>query len=58
LPTRYDSVTQAFGGFGRLVQRADEVRDALAQAHGSKLPACVNIMIEGVAAPSAKRQPS
>ena len=58
LPTRYDSVTQAFGGFGRLVQRADEVRDAVAQAHGSKLPACVNIMIEGVAAPSAKRQPS
>jgi acetolactate synthase-1/2/3 large subunit len=55
LPTRYDNVTVAFGGFGRLVTRADEVQAAANEARDSKLPACVNIMIEGVAAPSVKR---
>jgi acetolactate synthase-1/2/3 large subunit len=57
-PTRYDSVTAAFGGFGKVVTRADDVSKALLEAHGSKLPACVNIMIEGVAAPSVKRSAS
>jgi len=55
LPTRYDNVTAAFGGFGKLVTSASEVLPAVTEAHRSKLPACVNIMIEGVAAPSIKR---
>ncbi|MEI5997003.1 thiamine pyrophosphate-binding protein [Paraburkholderia bengalensis] len=55
LPTRYDNVTVAFGGFGKLVTRADEVPTAANEAHDSSLPACVNIMIEGVAAPTVKR---
>jgi acetolactate synthase I/II/III large subunit len=56
LPTRYDRVTEAFGGFGAFVERAGDVKDAAKQAQDSKLPACVNVMIEGVAAPSfAKR---
>lgn len=57
LPTRYDRVTEAFGGSGVFVEQADDVRDAVDQAHAaqrSKLPACVNIMIEGVAAPSIR----
>jgi acetolactate synthase-1/2/3 large subunit len=55
LPTRYDKVTEAFGGFGRLVEAADEVGAAVTEAHHSKLPACVNIMIEGLAAPALRR---
>ncbi|MDR3098290.1 MAG: thiamine pyrophosphate-binding protein [Paraburkholderia sp.] len=55
LPARYDRVTEAFGGFGAYVERAAGVGDAMNQAQGSKLPACVNIMIEGVAAPSFRR---
>jgi len=55
LPTRYDNVTAAFGGFGKLVTSASEVLPAVTEAHRSQLPACVNIMIEGVAAPSIKR---
>lgn len=55
LPTRYDNVTAAFGGFGILATSASEVRSAVIEAYQSNLPACVNIMIEGVAAPSIKR---
>ncbi len=55
LPTRYDNVTAAFGGFGKLVTRAEDVQAAAIEAHGSNLPACVNIMIEGIAAPLVKR---
>ncbi|WP_233235612.1 thiamine pyrophosphate-binding protein [Bordetella sp. LUAb4] len=56
LPTRYDLVTQAFGGHGSLVTMAEAVTPALAQARGCGLPACVNIMIEGLPAPVVKRQ--
>jgi len=55
LPARYDNVTAAFGGFGRLVETADDVADAVTQAWRSALPACVNIMIEGLAAPTFRR---
>ncbi|ALM84057.1 thiamine pyrophosphate-binding protein [Bordetella sp. N] len=55
LPTRYDLVTQAFGGHGSLVTMSEAVTPALAQARGCGLPACVNIMIEGVPAPVVKR---
>lgn len=58
LPTRYDRVAEAFGGFGGFVERAGDMRDAVNQAHGSKLPACVNVMIEGVAAPSFRSRAS
>jgi len=57
LPTRYDRVTEALGGMGVFVEETDELGDALKQAEAAqrlKRPACVNIMIEGVAAPSFK----
>jgi len=56
LPTRYDLVTQAFGGHGSLVTMSEAVTPALAQARGCGLPACVNIMIEGLPAPVVQRQ--
>ncbi len=52
LPTRYDRVAEALGGHGELVQHPEELKAALERAVASGLPACVNVMIESVAAPS------
>jgi acetolactate synthase-1/2/3 large subunit len=52
LPTRYDQVTTAFGGYGELVTNAKEVTPAARRAMKSGLPACINILIEGLAAPN------
>jgi acetolactate synthase-1/2/3 large subunit len=52
LATRYDSVAQGFGGYGELVTRADEVVPAVRRAIASGLPACINVMLEGQAAPT------
>ncbi len=55
LPTRYDLVSAAFGGFGELVTEARELPAAVERAQRSGLPACVNVIIEGVAAPRIRR---
>ena len=55
LPTRYDLVSTAFGGHGELVTDASKMASALERACRSGLPACVNVMIEGVAAPRISR---
>ena len=55
LPTRYDQVAAAFGGYGELVTDAREVLPAARRAQMSRLPACLNIMIDGIAAPNIKR---
>jgi acetolactate synthase-1/2/3 large subunit len=55
LPTRYDLVAAALGGHGEHVTRAAELPAALGRALRSKLPACVNVMIEGLAAPVIRR---
>jgi acetolactate synthase I/II/III large subunit len=52
LPARYDRVAEALGGHGELVERADDLEPALARALASGRPACVNVMIEGLAAPT------
>ena len=55
LPARYDQVAAAFGGYGELVTEANEVLPAARRAQASRLPACLNIMIDGLAAPNIKR---
>jgi thiamine pyrophosphate-dependent acetolactate synthase large subunit-like protein len=55
LPTRYDLVAAAFGGHGELGTDARELPAAVGRAHRSGLPACLNVMIEGVAAPRIGR---
>ncbi len=55
-PARYDAVVAAFGGHGELVEDAASLPVAAERAHASRLPACVNIMIEGVAAPVVRRR--
>ena len=55
LPTRYDEVVTALGGFGALATTPAELSDALERAHASGKPACINAMIEGVPAPTIRR---
>ena len=55
LPARYDQVAAAFGGHGSLVTEAGSMTAALARAQDSGLPACLNVMIDGLAAPDIKR---
>jgi acetolactate synthase-1/2/3 large subunit len=56
LPSRYDQVAIAFGGHGELVTDASQVLPAARRAQAARLPACLNIMIEGVPAPNIQRQ--
>ena len=55
LPSRYDRVAEALGGFGALVSTAADLPDALDRAYLSRKPACINVMIESVAAPIIRR---
>ena len=55
LPTRYDQVAAAFGGFGERVTEAQQVLAAAHRAIDSRLPACLNVMIEGLAAPDVRK---
>ena len=55
LPTRYDQVVEALGGFGAFVTSAGELPDALERALSSGKPACVNVMIDSVTAPIIRR---
>ncbi|HET9267173.1 MAG TPA: thiamine pyrophosphate-binding protein [Vicinamibacterales bacterium] len=55
LPARYDLVSAAFGGHGELVTDAAQLAGAVERAYRSGLPACLNVMIDGVAAPRIRR---
>jgi len=54
-PLRYDGVTQALGGHGEHVIEAATLPAALERAHASGLPACIDVAIEGLAAPVVRR---
>jgi acetolactate synthase-1/2/3 large subunit len=54
LPARYDQVVAAFGGHGEHVERAADLPGAIERALASGKPACVNIMIESIAAPAIR----
>jgi acetolactate synthase-1/2/3 large subunit len=55
LPSHYERVTEALGGYGACVSTADELRAALEHAHRSGKPACINVMMESIAAPIIRR---
>jgi acetolactate synthase-1/2/3 large subunit len=55
LPARYDLVVAALGGHGELVQEPDQMAPAVERALASGKPACINVMIESIAAPSVCR---
>lgn len=49
---RYDQIATALGGYGELVTRASELPGAIDRALASGKPACLNVMIARVGAPS------
>jgi acetolactate synthase-1/2/3 large subunit len=49
--TRYDRITEAFGGAGETVECLDQVAPAIARAFRSKVPYCVNMLIRGARSP-------
>ena len=51
-PTGYEAVAAALGGHGERVERAQDLEPALERAIGAGRPACLNVMIEGVPAPT------
>lgn len=55
---RYDQIAQAFGAWGEHVTHAEAMLPAVRRALASGLPACVNVMIEGLAAPQIARRPA
>jgi acetolactate synthase I/II/III large subunit len=57
LPTRYDLVAAALGGHGELVQGPDELAGAIDRSLASGKPACINVMIESIPAPTVRRRP-
>jgi acetolactate synthase-1/2/3 large subunit len=54
LPARYDLVVSALGGHGELVDRAADLPAAIDRALASGKPALINVMIEGIAAPTLR----
>jgi acetolactate synthase-1/2/3 large subunit len=50
-PARYDLAVAALGGHGELVEHAGDLPAAIERAQASGKPACVNVMIESIAAP-------
>ncbi len=44
--TRYDQVVEALGGYGELVERAQDVVPALERAFGAGRPALVNVLTD------------
>ena len=52
LPTRYDRLAEAVGGHGEHVEHAADLPAALERAVASNKPAVVNVVIDGVPAPT------
>ncbi|MDP1674360.1 MAG: thiamine pyrophosphate-binding protein [Burkholderiales bacterium] len=50
--TRYDLAVAALGGHGELVRRAADLQPALQRALASGKPACINVMIQRLPAPT------
>ena len=57
LPTRYDRLVEALGGHGEHVERPEALEPALNRAIRSGKPACVNVLIDGISAPTYRRAP-
>jgi acetolactate synthase-1/2/3 large subunit len=56
-PARYDLVVAALGGHGEHVERADDLPGAIERALATRLPSCINVMIESIAAPAIRLSP-
>ena len=54
-PARYDRVAADLGGHGECITSNDDLSAALERALASGKPACINVMIDGQAAPAISR---
>jgi acetolactate synthase-1/2/3 large subunit len=52
---RYDAIAQSFGAWGERVSRPGDVLPAARRALASGLPACLDVLIDGLAAPQIDR---
>jgi acetolactate synthase I/II/III large subunit len=52
LPTRYDELVRALGGYGELVERPEDIGPAFQRALDSGKPACLNVMVASVPSPA------
>ena len=55
LASRYDQVVAALGGHGEFVENAADLPGAIERSLASGKPACINIMVESIAAPVIRR---
>jgi thiamine pyrophosphate-dependent acetolactate synthase large subunit-like protein len=55
LGARYDQVVAALGGHGEFVENAVDPPGAIDRSLASGKPACINIMVESIAAPEVRR---
>lgn len=55
LPSRYEKLAEALGGYGESVSNAADLGPALARAFDSGKLACINVAIESVASPVVRR---
>ena len=55
LPVRYDQAVAALGGHGEFVDAAADLPGAIERSLASGKPACINVMIESIAAPVIRR---
>jgi acetolactate synthase-1/2/3 large subunit len=55
LPSCYDQVVAALGGHGEFVDNAPDLQGAIERALASGKPACINIMVESIAAPVVRQ---
>jgi acetolactate synthase I/II/III large subunit len=55
LPAHYDQVVTALGGHGEFVDNAADLPGAIERSLASGKPACINIMVESIAAPVLRR---
>jgi len=51
MPARYDLAVAALGGHGEYVESAGDLPGAIERSLASGKPACINVMIESIAAP-------
>jgi acetolactate synthase-1/2/3 large subunit len=54
LPSRYDKLVNSLGGHGEFVEKPEDITPAIERSIISGLPACINIRIKGVEAPTFK----
>ena len=53
LPSRYDQIVKALGGYGEMVEHPSQLEPAIERAFNSKLPSLINIHIKNAISPRA-----